>query len=262
MVTVCLLAVSAAAEAKPEFLDVLTSTYKPYSQALTARGCANCHVSDSDFKMNPYGKELKLAMHAASAKTMTAAILQSVEPQASNPGDISNIDKIKQGLAPGAPKAAPPGATAAPAPKAEDKPTGLLALIPTNAMHPAVVHFPIALFIAGIFLDILGLVRKNKTLLTAGWYNLLMAAVTAFGGIASGLLAYWLLKLPLKGIVRTHLILAIVCTVIMWILIALRAGRHEQMSKTMRIAYYCIAAVGVLLIAYTGHIGGDIVAGN
>jgi uncharacterized membrane protein len=253
----CLLTLAMAAEAKPEFLDVLTSTYKPYSQALAARGCANCHVSNSDLGMNPFGKQVKQALHASGGLKLTAAILKSVEGQASNPGDISNIDKIQQGLAPGAPKPAPPGSKPA---VSETKSEIKIPFVPSNGFHPAIVHFPIALFLAGIFLDFLGLVRNNKSLLLAGWYNLVMAAVTALGGVTSGLFAFWIMKMPLDS-VKTHLILAAVGTVIMWILVGLRAGKHENMSKSLRAIYIVVALIGAGIIAYAGHIGG-ILAGT
>ena len=49
------LTLSVGAQAKPEYLDVLTGTYKSDSAKLSEKSCANCHVSDSDYTRNPYG---------------------------------------------------------------------------------------------------------------------------------------------------------------------------------------------------------------
>jgi uncharacterized membrane protein len=257
-----------AAQAKPEYFDVLLSTYKPYAQALSSRSCANCHVSDSDYKMNPYGKQVAQELLNAGTKTLTPELLHNVESLASNPGDISNLEKFKQGLAPGEPRSGATGAkspatsgatihasghTAAP----EQKP-----LIPKNAYHPAIVHFPIALFIAGLMLDLVGMLRKDRKFLIAGWYNLVIAAVSSFAAIATGLTAMFVMRLPFKGLILNHLLLAIAGTMIMWILVALRVHRHETMSKPLRILYYVVAAAGLILISYSAHLGGKFVYGE
>ncbi|HLJ76904.1 MAG TPA: DUF2231 domain-containing protein [Acidobacteriaceae bacterium] len=262
------LAVATAAQAKPPFLDVLTETYKPYATALSSRSCANCHASDSDFqKRNPYGEQIFQAIRSAGSQTLTPAILHSVEAQASHPGDISNLEKIKQGLAPADPKPAGPGQapaasssitpvasrTAAP----EKKP-----LLPPNAYHPAIVHFPIALFIGGLLLDLIGFRRNDPRLLIAGWYNLIMAAVSSFAAITTGIVAMLLMGIPLKGLILNHILLAVVGTIIMWVLVALRFRRHEKMSTALRIVYIVVAFAGLVLISYAGHLGGAFVYGE
>jgi len=262
------LALATAAQAKPDYLDVLLKTYPAYQKDLSARSCANCHVSDSDYAKNPYGKQVAQQLLNAETKTLTPAILHAVEPLASNPGDISNLEKIQQGLAPGAPKAGGPGVGSAAAPGSSPAPSAPPAapeakpLWPKNAFHPAIVHFPIALFLAAMLLDLIGILRNNPKFLTAGWYNLVMAAISSFGAIATGLLAVFTMALPLKGLILKHLVLAVIATVIMWILVALRAHRHEKMSQQLRMVYFAIALVGMVLIAYSAHLGGTFVYGE
>src|SRR5579884_4135745 len=90
-------------QAKPEYLDVLVQTYKPYSKALEDRSCANCHVSNSDFTRNPYGKQVAIAMEQAGTKDLTPAVLQSIENTDIFGDGSAVIAKIKAGAAPGAP---------------------------------------------------------------------------------------------------------------------------------------------------------------
>lgn len=252
------------ASAKPEYLQVLQDAYKPYASSLETRSCANCHVSNSDFARNPYGKQLALALETAGQKKLTAAILQQVEGQSAGDG-ATFLDKIKAGTPPGEVNAASPTKNAAPVPtgnapaRAE---TPQKPWFPKYAYHPALVHFPIGLFIAGLGLDFLGLIRKNRTFLSAGWYNLVLAAISSLAGVATGYVALVLLRLPFTGIVRLHILLALAVTAILWILVVLRVHRHEKMNPRLRTLYYVLATVGLLLISYTGHLGGLLVYGE
>jgi uncharacterized membrane protein len=234
------LLISASAYAKPEYLDVLTETFKADSAKLSEKSCANCHVSDSDYAKNPYGKRIAAEMLAANTKELTPAILNKV----GEPGSASAAE--------------PSGATAS-EPPAEKKPKPL---IPKNAFHPAIVHFPIALFMAGLFLDALGMWKKHNTLLLAGWYNLVLGAVSTLASLASGLAAMTIMHLPFKGLIFNHLVLACIGTAIMWGMVALRYKRHDKMSTGLRAVYYVLAVTGCILIAYSAHLGGDFVYGT
>jgi uncharacterized membrane protein len=128
--------------------------------------------------------------------------------------------------------------------------------------HPAIVHFPIALFIAGLFLDFVGMVRKDKNLLMAGWYDLVLAAASALVTVTTGLAAFFRMHMQLVGTVRVHFLLALVVTVVMWSLVGLRAYQHERISTPGRIAYYFLAAANLAIIAYVGHLGGQLVYGS
>jgi hypothetical protein len=70
------------------------------------------------------------------------------------------------------------------------------------------------------------------------------------------------MHMPLKGLIFQHMLLAILATVIMWVLVALRVHRHEQMSQPLRVAYYVLALTGLLIISYSGHLGGVFVYGE
>ncbi len=244
-----------SAFAKPEYLAVFLDVYKVHGDKLTERSCANCHVSTSDYTLNLYGKQVAHALHDANGKEMTPAILKAVEPLDANGDGKSNLDEINAGTAPGAfvagKTAAPPAAT----PK--EKP-----LVPKNFFHPAIIHFPIALFIGGLLLDLIGYLRKSDSFYVAGWYNLLFGAISAFGGIASGYIATLMMHIPISGLIQRHMILAISGTAIMWILVGIRAKRHEKVSGPLRLAYIALAISGLVLISWSGHLGGAFVYGE
>lgn len=243
--------------AKPEFLEVLVQTYKSQAAVLNERSCVTCHAGPGDFALNLYGRQIRAALAEANTKTLTEAILRKVEPLDANGDGRTNLQEIEASTAPGEVKPGSKAVTTQPEPPAPAK-----SLIPKNFFHPAIVHFPIALFIASLILDLLGLLRKSENLLRAGWYNLLFGAITAFGGLASGYIATLRMRVPISGLIQQHMILALIGTAIMWVLIALRAKRHEKMSPGFRIAYFVFGLAGLVLISWSGHLGGIFVYGE
>jgi len=236
--------------------EAFLSNYKiPPNSPVASLGCKLCHVSEDDPTFNPYGKDLKEALTASKKDIPDAAVFAAIEAKDSDGDGTLDMDEIKAGTFPGDPKS---GAKAgAPPPKAPEKP-----LIPKNGFHPAIVHFPIGLFIAGLVLDFLGMVRKDKTLLQAGWYNIIFAALTAFAGIGSGLLAMFMKKLQPQGLMLNHILYASGATLIMCVLVGMRVHRHEKMSAGSRTIYYVLAAVAFVAISYAGHLGGTLVYGE
>ena len=247
-----LFTVAALASAEPEFLDTFKSHFKIQdSSPIGKKSCGICHVSEEDYGFNPYGRDVKKEMFAVSAKDLTAAILDKVGTEDSVGDGVTNATRISSGTAPGEGK--PKAENAAPA-QEEAK-----SFIPKNGFHPAIVHFPIALFLGALLLDFIGLVRKNDNFLLAGWYNLVLAAVTALGGLGSGWLAMTMSHFPMRGTIKTHLLLAIGTTVAMWIMVALRVHKHDKMVPFARFIYYILAIGAMVAISVAGHLGGVVV---
>jgi uncharacterized membrane protein len=131
-------------------------------------------------------------------------------------------------------------------------------LFAKHAQHVVLIHFPIALFITAVAFDYLALWTKNRTLVAAAYFNLLLAAVATVPVVATGLIAWqWALEgQTLKGILLMHLILGSLSSVLIWIVfgIHLRARCHpEQSLPKYRLP---IEALAVLLVGLTGHLGG------
>ena len=47
------------------------------------------------------------------------------------------------------------------------------ALLAKHAQHPVIIHFPIALFIISVALDLLAIWKSNPMLAKAAYYNLI-----------------------------------------------------------------------------------------
>lgn len=138
--------------------------------------------------------------------------------------------------------------------KAFDPGTVLLA---KHAQHVVLVHFPIALFVTGVVLAWAGRWTRREALSEAGYYNLLIAAVSTLPVVATGLLA-WQLQLEgerLKGILLLHLVLGclssgLICAVWWLHFRARRPG--ARLPRYLAI----IETVGLIAVGTTGHLGG------
>ena len=130
-------------------------------------------------------------------------------------------------------------------------------LLAKHAQHIVIVHFPIALSLASLFLDVVARWRRTPELATAAYYNLVGATISSLVAIVTGLGAWqWLLEgAKLKGNLRLHLVFAIICSGMLWWLWWLRA-RQRRVGRPPGAMYFVVAMVMAVMIALTGHLGG------
>lgn len=133
------------------------------------------------------------------------------------------------------------------------------ALLAKHAQHVVLIHFPIALFIAGVAFDFLAQGTKRRALAAVAYYNVLGAAWTVIPVLATGILA-WQLQLEgqkLKGILLLHLLFGCASAILIWLVfylhIHLTKRGQENSFPAFRLA---LETVAVLVIALTGHLGG------
>ena len=130
-------------------------------------------------------------------------------------------------------------------------------LLAKHAQHVVLIHFPIALFIAGVAFDLLAQWKKDPKLANAAYFNLLLAAISTVPVLVSGILA-WRFQLegqPLKGILRGHLILGLTSTLLIWAVWRFhqKARRHGSTPPSICTA---VEIVAVAVVGLTGHLGG------
>ena len=85
------------------------------------------------------------------------------------------------------------------------------AFLAKHAQHVVLIHFPIALCMAGVAFDLTAQWTKNRTLAIAAYYNFTVAAASVVPVVLTGLLA-WHFQLEgqrLKGVLLLHLVLGI-----------------------------------------------------
>lgn len=130
-------------------------------------------------------------------------------------------------------------------------------LLAKHAQHVVLIHFPIALFISAVTFDFFAKWTKRVALADAAYYNLLLATVSTFPVLATGVLA-WQFQLEgekLKGLLLLHLVLAILSTIVIWLVwwVHFRSRRRETLLPGYR---FVIELAGVVIIAATAHLGG------
>ncbi len=106
------------------------------------------------------------------------------------------------------------------------------ALLARHAQHVVLVHFPIALFVAGVGFDFFSHWKKNRTLAVVAYYDLLAAVVSSGPVVATGVLAWrWQLEgQRIKGILLLHLAMGLVSGILMCLVwsIHFRVHRNPQ----------------------------------
>jgi uncharacterized membrane protein len=132
------------------------------------------------------------------------------------------------------------------------------ALLAKHAQHVVLIHFPIALFTAGVAFDFAARWAKRSALAAAAYYNFLIAAISTPPVVATGLLA-WQFAFDgekLKGILLQHLVLGVASSVIICLVwyVHFRSRRTPGQTPPSHVLPLELVAVGLLGI--TAHLGG------
>jgi len=135
-------------------------------------------------------------------------------------------------------------------------------MIDITHIHPMLVHFPIALLIAGLFSDILGLFVKKEFFTRAGFYLLILGTLGAIAAVITGLMAGDGIESgPLKDAVEMHedaglltLWLAVITSAFRIILVMLK--KYQGGLKMLALVLFLAT---VLSVARTGFYGGELV---
>jgi uncharacterized membrane protein len=127
-----------------------------------------------------------------------------------------------------------------------------------HAQHVVLIHFPIALFIAGVGLDFVAQWTKRETLGYVAYVNLLLAAVMTLPAVATGLVAWqWALEgQRIRGILRLHIVFASASAVVIWMVCWIHFRARRDGGTILPKYRLVLEFVGVALLAVTGHLGG------
>jgi len=137
-------------------------------------------------------------------------------------------------------------------------------LLAKHAQHVVLVHFPIALYIAGVFFDLLSRGKKSSPFASAAYFNFSLAAISAFPVIATGLLAwqYALEGQKLKGVLLAHLLFAIASSLQIGVTWWVHRRARRAASEALPGYRLAVEALGVCLVGLTGHLGGFLTGVN
>ncbi len=263
-----LLALGASARATPDNWETFKKVYRinPGSRIFKAE-CMTCHTEVPAH--NPFGRDAKAAA-TSNRGVLTLEILRSLEPKDSDGDGWPNVEEIKQDFLPGDPNShpagMPPKATnhegmmgADMNAKSDPAKTGnaLDALIPRHSFHPLVIHFPIALFIFGAFLEVVGWRRKHPAIREAAWWCLLAGALSTLIAVPTGFLLFYRSGFQWQGLALVHVPLALTATALMIATVLWRRkGAHQSL------AYFGLLALATVVLSVAGHFGAQMVWGG
>jgi len=132
------------------------------------------------------------------------------------------------------------------------------ALLAKHAQHVVLIHFPIALFIAGAAFDFAAQWTKRQAMSAAAYYNFVAAAIMAVPVLGTGILA-WQFALEgqhLKGILLKHLVLGWTSSLLIWLVWWIHFRAKSKEGAILPIYRLPLEALGVAIISLTGHLGG------
>jgi uncharacterized membrane protein len=126
-----------------------------------------------------------------------------------------------------------------------------------HAQHVVLIHFPIALFISAVGLDLFAQWTKRRALEDVSYYNLILAGISAAPVLLTGILA-WRFQLDgqkLKGILLLHVVLGCLSSALIWLVLWMHY-RARQRAQTLPRYRLLVELLGAVVIALTGHLGG------
>ncbi len=131
-------------------------------------------------------------------------------------------------------------------------------LLAKHAQHVVLVHFPIALFLAGVAFDGLAQWRRHAALAAAAYYNLLVAAVSTLPVIVTGILAWrWQLEgARLKGNLLFHLVFGVVSSLLIWLVWWFHHRARRRADHRLPMYRLPVELLSAFFVALTGHLGG------
>jgi uncharacterized membrane protein len=131
-------------------------------------------------------------------------------------------------------------------------------LLAKHAQHVVLIHFPIALFIIGVFFDFLAQWKRQRLLAAAAYYNLFVAAIATLPVVVTGILAWqWELEgQKLKGILLMHLVMGCVSAVLICVVWFIHMRTRRNQEEDLPGYRLPIEAAAVVIVAVTGHLGG------
>ena len=130
-------------------------------------------------------------------------------------------------------------------------------ILAKHAQHVVLIHFPIALFLAGVAFDFLAQLTRRRGLAEAAYFNFLVAAISTVPVLGTGILA-WQFALEgqkLKGTLLQHVVLACVSTVMIWLAwwVHFRGRKRLEPLPNYRLG---IEFLAFLIVGLTAHLGG------
>jgi uncharacterized membrane protein/nitrite reductase/ring-hydroxylating ferredoxin subunit len=130
-----------------------------------------------------------------------------------------------------------------------------------HPIHPMLVGFPIALWVAGFIFDLIGARGLNSGLWAAGFYSVIAGCIMAVLAAAAGVID-WLYTVPPESSAKNRGLLhggLNSLALLLFIYVAYRLGSPSAVPDS---ATLLLMAIGVVIVAISGWMGGTLVYRN
>ena len=132
---------------------------------------------------------------------------------------------------------------------------------PMESAHPLVVHFPIALLVTAVGLDLLALAMKRPALHRVALWNLVLGTLGAGLAVWTGLRAAEVAKhtFAIHQVMELHQKLGIATLIMGSVAAVWRLGTRDRLGLPSRALVMLLMAAMAGTLAYGAHLGGRLV---
>lgn len=132
---------------------------------------------------------------------------------------------------------------------------------PMESAHPLVVHFPIALLLSTVGLDVAALLFKRPSLHRVALWNLCLGTVGAGLAVWTGLRAAEVAKhtFAIHQVMELHRKLGIATLSLGGIVVAWRLWQRDRLAVWARAATLLLMLAMAATLSYGAHLGGRLV---
>jgi uncharacterized membrane protein len=137
-------------------------------------------------------------------------------------------------------------------------------LLAKHAQHVVLIHFPIALFITGVGLDLLSRGKRHSQLASAAYLNISIAAAMVIPTVLTGIAA-WQFALEgkkLKGLLLFHIVAASIASILVIVSWWVHWRSRKSGSPVLWKLRIPLELIGVAIIGLTAHLGGFLTGVN
>ncbi|MGQ9834409.1 MAG: DUF2231 domain-containing protein [Thermoanaerobaculaceae bacterium] len=132
-----------------------------------------------------------------------------------------------------------------------------------DPLHPAVVHFPIALTFVALLFELLAFFPKLKSLSSASPLLLALAALSSVAAVLSGEAAKDAAVIPAaaRKLVEQHEELGekVMYALLVLAVLRLMLFRLERFSTWVRVVFLALLLAVAVAVGYNGKLGGELV---
>lgn len=128
-------------------------------------------------------------------------------------------------------------------------------------LHPMVVHFPIALYLLGVLLTLGYLWRHTPDYERFAYWTFILAWISVVVAALAGLVDQGSLAPndPRRDNINNHITTGVVLLVINGLVVYYRFRWADVLATSRRWQYLALMAAGVVAVAVTGWLGGELV---